>query len=197
MRQITRGKDTFVIVEDVPFNYIIADVIQPYTLNNITDDEKRALGIEDSSVAVYDKQQLHYAQIVGCLRAFNGIVKEDSSHADTGYLFQNLVKDLSDTEGLGKDENSLGEKSTPLLKLIYFLIIATQKGSDIVSKLLAYLNAPAVNSWLDTGNMFLSDKALLDTLFDAYYGLGDPVCEEVINNILNLINFVKEQSKQE
>lgn len=189
MRQIKRNQDVFVVVDDIPFNELFADVLVPEPLK-LTPEEKEQLWTDKDSIEVYRLGTYQYAQIVGCLRVYNMIVKEDSSYPDTAHLLGNLIKNLRGNVEYSQ-ETKLGEKSSPLLKLIYALIIATQDGSNIAEELWKYLT----NNSNISEAPFISDSQIrtLNDMFNPYYGLGDPVCGKIASMVLNLISFIEKQ----
>lgn len=145
----------------------------------------------------YDVNNLWYAKLVGCLKGFNCEITECSTSDDIDYTFHNLIKDL-DEKYLERSSHDVGENESKLLKLVYFLILANESGSNVVERILRALDS---RQCLLCDNIsqkvYNNNIPTLNDMFNEYYGLGDPVCKEILSSILNLINFVKSMSAKD
>ena len=180
MRKLKRNNEAYILAK--PYKQLFDGIITPQVL--------------DTGEEVYEQGRFYYAAIVLLLKIMNASIVESTN--DDSTIIDNLVDiknfaNLDHIPTIDSNDDHDDIVFCKLLKAIYFLILATENGSNISELLLDHLSEFGDKESIST---YRKEKEYLDTMFDAYTGFGDPVCREITNSITNLIEFVKKSSKE-
>ena len=190
MREIVVNGTTYILYDDVPYKEQIEKVVEPELLE-LTQAEQKQLCVKSKAVHVFDSSRLKYAAIVVYLKTVNTAIK-DASEDSTTILKQMTTLIQSMPNSTQSNTPDYHNQESSLLKLVYFLTLATIKGSDIARVLL-----DSIDDYSDelAQKTLFENEDRLNTMFNEYTGFGNPVCAEILTAIPNLIAFVQNSSK--